>query len=67
VAVAVKDVAAGESSGSENVTVAAPSLNGLFVPTFVAATLIGASGSRKSFDACDFLPVLFPAAIFSLS
>ena len=59
----VKEVAAGESAGKENETVAEPSLNGLDVPTFVAVTLVGANGSKKSFDACDFLPDFFPAAI----
>ena len=67
VAVTVNEVAAGDSAGSSKAVLAAPSLYGRFVPTSVATTLIGASGSRKSFDACDFLPVLFPAAIFSLS
>jgi hypothetical protein len=56
-------VAAGDRAGRENATEAAPLLNGLFVPTSVAVTLVGASGSKKSFDACDFLPDLFPAAI----
>ena len=49
VAVAVKDVAAGERAGKENDTDAAPLLNGLFVPTSVALTLVGANGSKKSF------------------
>jgi hypothetical protein len=49
--VTVKDVAAGESAGKEKVTVAEPLLNALPVPTFVADTLVGANGSRKSFDA----------------
>lgn len=64
VAVTVKEVAAGESAGRENDTEAAPLLNGLSVPTSAADTLVGASGSKKSFDACDFLPDLFPAAIY---
>jgi hypothetical protein len=51
VAVTVKEVAAGDSAGSSKATLAAPLLNGLSVPTSVAVTLIGASGSRKSFDA----------------
>jgi hypothetical protein len=62
-AVTVKDVALGESAGKENDTVAAPSLNGLLVPTFAAETPVGASGSKKSFDAWDFLPDFLPAAI----
>jgi hypothetical protein len=62
-AVTVKEVAAGESAGKENVTVAAPSLYALPVPTFVAEALVGASGSKKSFEACDFFPNLLPAAI----
>jgi hypothetical protein len=28
--------------------------------------LIGANGSKKSFDAWDFLPILLPDAIFNL-
>ena len=64
--VAVKDVAAGESSGKVKVTVAEPSLNALPVPTFVAVPMVGADGSKKSFDACDFLPILLPDAIFNL-
>ena len=51
VAVTVKEVAAGDSAGIENETVAAPSLNALFVPTSVALTPVGANGSKKSFDA----------------
>jgi hypothetical protein len=61
--VTVKEVAAGESAGKEKETVAEPLLNALPVPTFVADTLVGANGSKKSFDACDFLPILLPAAI----
>jgi hypothetical protein len=64
VAVTVKDVAAGDRAGREKATLAAPSPKALSVPTSVALTLVGASGSKKSLDACDFLPVLFPAAIF---
>ena len=55
--VTVNDVAAGDSAGKEKVTVAAPLLNALPVPTFVADTLVGANGSRKSFDAAERLPV----------
>jgi hypothetical protein len=62
-AVTVKDVAAGESSGKENETVAAPLLYALPVPTFVALAPVGAKGSKKSFDAWDFLPVFLPAAM----
>lgn len=51
VAVTVKEVAAGDRAGKENDTVAAPSLYALLVPTSVALTLIGASGSKKSLDA----------------
>jgi hypothetical protein len=58
--VTVNDVAAGDSAGKENVTVAAPLLNALPVPTFVADTLVGANGSKKSFEACDFFPTLLP-------
>jgi len=49
--VTVNDVAAGDSAGKENVTVAAPLLKALPVPTFVAVTPVGAIGSKKSFDA----------------
>lgn len=59
-AVTVKEVAAGESAGKENETTAAPSLYALPVPTFEADTLIGANGSKKSFEACDFFPTLLP-------
>ena len=62
-AVTVKDVAAGESAGRENETVAAPLLNARPVPTFVAVTPVGANGSKKSFDAWDFLPIFLPAAM----
>jgi hypothetical protein len=62
--VAVKEVASGESAGKVKVTVAAPLLNALPVPTFVAVPIVGANGSKKSFDACDFLPAFLPAAIF---
>ena len=61
--VTVKDVAAGESAGKEKETVAEPLLKALPVPTFVAVAPVGASGSKKSFDACDFLPAFFPAAM----
>ena len=62
-AVTVYEVAAGESAGKENETDAAPLLNGLPVPTSVAVTPVGANGSKKSFDAWDFLPDFLPAAI----
>ncbi len=62
-AVTVNDVAAGESAGKENVTTAAPLLNARPVPTFVAVPIIGFNGSKKSFDAWDFLPDFLPAAI----
>jgi hypothetical protein len=65
-AVTVYEVAAGESAGKENETDAAPSLNALPVPIFVAVTPVGANGSKKSFDAWDFLPIFLPAAIFYL-
>jgi len=61
--VAVKEVAAGESSGKVKATVAEPLLNALEAPTFVAVPIVGAEGSKKSFDACDFLPAFLPAAI----
>jgi hypothetical protein len=63
-AVTVKDVAAGESAGRENATETAPLLKALPVPTFVPVTPVGANGSKKSFDAWDFLPDFLPAAIF---
>ncbi len=63
--VTVNDVAAGDSAGKENVTVAAPLLNALPVPTSVADTLVGANGSKKSFDAAERLPV-FLAIYISL-
>ncbi len=62
-AVTVKDVAAGESAGKENATVTAPLLNARPVPTFVALVIVGFNGSKKSFDAWDFLPDFLPAAI----
>jgi hypothetical protein len=62
-AVTVKDVALGESAGKENDTETAPLLNGRSVPTFVPVTPVGANGSKKSFDAWDFLPIFLPAAI----
>jgi hypothetical protein len=61
--VTVKDVAAGESAGKVNETVTAPLLNARPVPTFVAPVIVGFNGSKKSFDAWDFLPVFLPAAI----
>jgi len=62
-AVTVKDVAAGESAGKENATETAPLLKARPVPAFVPVTPVGANGSKKSFDACDFLPIFLPAAI----
>ncbi len=62
-AVTVKEVAAGESAGKENATETAPLPKGLAVPTFVPVTPVGANGSKKSFDAWDFLPDFLPAAI----
>ena len=64
--VAVKDVAAGESSGKVKVTVAEPLLNALPDPALVAVPMVGADGSKKSFDACDFFPAFLPAAILYL-
>jgi hypothetical protein len=61
--VTVKEVAAGESAGKENETVAAPLPNARPVPTFVAETPVGANGSKKSFDAWDLLPDFLPAAM----
>jgi hypothetical protein len=63
-AVTVKDVALGERAGRENATDTAPLLNALPVPTFVPVTPVGDNGSKKSFDACDFLPILLPDAIY---
>ena len=63
-AVTVKDVAAGERAGKVNETVTAPLLNARLVPTFVAPVIVGFNGSKKSFDAWDFLPDFLPAAIF---
>ena len=62
--VTVNDVAAGDDPGREKDTDAAPLLNGRDVPTSVAVTLVGDCGCKKSFDAWDFLPDFFPAAIF---
>jgi hypothetical protein len=64
VAVTVKEVAAGEFAGIEKVTVAAPLLKALFVPTFVAEIIEGASGGIKSFCCDDFPPASF-FAIYS--
>jgi hypothetical protein len=61
--VTVNDVAAGDSAGKEKETVAWPLLNALPVPEVVAETFVGANGSRKSFEACDFLPIRLPDAI----
>ena len=49
--VTVNEVAAGDNSGSEKDTEAAPLLKARDVPTSVAVTLVGANGSKKSFDA----------------
>ena len=65
-AVTVKDVALGESAGKENATETAPALKAVPVPTFVPVTPVGANGSKKSFDAWDFLPILLPDAIVNL-
>ena len=62
-AVTVKDVALGESAGKENDTETAPLLKARPVPMFVPATPVGFNGSKKSFDAWDFLPIFLPAAI----
>jgi hypothetical protein len=64
--VTVKDVAAGEFSGKENVTSARPLLYARLAGTFVAVTDVGAIGSKKSFDACAFLPNFLPTAILNL-
>ena len=65
-AVTVNDVAEGESSGKENDTETAPSLNARPVPTSVPTGLFGFNGSKKSFDAWDFLPAfLLPAICIS--
>ena len=65
-AVTVKEVALGERAGKENATDTAPLLNALPVPTFVPVTPVGANGSKKSFDAWDFLPAfLLPAICIS--
>jgi len=63
-AVTVKDVAAGDNSGKVNETVTAPLLNARLVPTFVALVIVGFNGSKKSFDAWDFLPAFLPTAIY---
>jgi hypothetical protein len=62
-AVTVNDVAAFGPVGVK-VTVAAPLLYARPVPTFVAETLSGALGTKKSFDAWDFLPIFLPDAMF---
>jgi len=62
-AVTVKDVALGDRAGKENATETAPLSNALPVPIFVPVTPVGANGSKKSFDAWDFLPAFLPAAI----
>jgi hypothetical protein len=51
VAVTVYDVAGGEFCGSSKDTEAWPSLNALSCGKLVATTLMGAKGSKKSFDA----------------
>ena len=61
------DVAAGESAGKVKETSTAPLLNARPVPTSVAPVIVGVNGSKKSFDAWDFLPVFLPAAILSPS
>jgi len=66
-AVTSYDVAAGELAGNSKDTEAAPSLYGLSVPTFVAVTLIGANGSKKSFELCEFAPRFFPIAMLIFS
>ena len=62
-AVTVKEVAAGDNAGRENATETAPLLYGRAVPTSVPVTPVGANGSKKSFDAWDFLPDFLPAAM----
>jgi hypothetical protein len=62
-AVTVNPVAGTEPAGKENDTIAEPLLYGLFVPTSVAVTLIGALGGIKSFCAKDFFPALLFCAI----
>ena len=56
-------MAAGEFAGKENVTSARPLLYARPDGTFVALTDSGANGSKKSFDAWDFLPDFLPDAI----
>jgi hypothetical protein len=50
-----------------NETSTAPLLYARPVPTSVAPVMVGVNGSKKSFDAWDFLPVFLPAAILSPS
>jgi hypothetical protein len=60
--VAVNEVAALGPSGVK-VTVAAPLLNALEVPTSVAVPISGADGNKKSFCARDFFPAFLFTAI----
>ena len=65
-AVAVKDVAAGEFAGNSNDTVKDPLPYGLFVPTSVATMFTGANGAKKSFAAWDLPPIFLLTAIGNL-
>lgn len=56
-------MAAGELAGKLHDTTTAPSLYALPVPTSEIETLDGASGSKKSFELCEFAPRFFPIAM----
>jgi hypothetical protein len=64
-AVTSYDVAAGELAGKENETVTAPSLKAREVPTLDPDTPVGARGSKKSFELCEFAPRFFPIAMLT--
>jgi hypothetical protein len=64
--VTVYEVAAFLGSGVK-VTVAAPLLYALAVPTSTAETAVGAYGAKKSFCCRDFFPILLLTAILNYS
>tara|TARA_B110000977_G_scaffold61119_1_gene82992 strand:- start:5575 stop:6063 length:489 start_codon:yes stop_codon:yes gene_type:complete len=64
-AVTTNEVAAGELAGKENETVTAPSLKAREVPTLDPETPVGARGSKKSFELCEFAPRFFPIAMLT--
>jgi len=70
VEVAVYDVAAAPDADGVKVTVAAPLLNALAVPTSVAVPIVGAKGCKNDFVFCEpvtpIILIIFSSSIYIL-